>query len=275
MFLSRPDDPDQKFYSDTLALLNKKKLPFLVGGAFALHHYTGISRDTKDLDLFCKASDLKQITGALEEIGCRTESTFPHWLAKAYSDGERFVDLIFSSGNGLCPVDDEWFMRAGKSEILGHSVPVMPSEEMIWQKAFIMERERYDGADVAHLIRATGKVMDWDHLISRFDEKWRVLLSHLILFGFTYPSDRGAVPSEVLYELLDRLAADEKGPGDDSKVCWGMVLSREQYLPDKKWGYDDPRLKPTGVMTQADVKRWTQPVFDREKENRNDLGEKP
>jgi hypothetical protein len=27
-------------------------------------------------------------------------------------------------------------------------------EEMVWQKAFIMERERFDGADVVHLIQA-------------------------------------------------------------------------------------------------------------------------
>ena len=32
--------------------------------------------------------------------------------------------------------------------------PLIPAEEMIWSKAFIMERERYDGADVAHILRA-------------------------------------------------------------------------------------------------------------------------
>jgi hypothetical protein len=247
VFLSRPDDPDQKFYSDTLALLNKKKMPYLVGGAFALHHYTGISRDTKDLDLFCRLSDLKKITRVLEDAGCRTEITFPHWLAKAYSGGECFVDLIYSSGNGLCPVDDAWFERARPAQILGHAVRLMPAEEMIWQKAFIMERERYDGADVAHLIRAVGKEMDWDHLIERFGEKWRILLSHVILFGFSYPAERFSVPNEVLYELLSRLAAEQKDPGDDPKFCWGT--------------------------TKADVKRWTQPVLDRENEQKPEGGD--
>ena len=51
-----------------------------------------------------------------------------------------------------------------------------------------MERERYDGADVAHIILAYGDRMDWRRLIDRFGRYWRVLLSHLVLYGFIYPS---------------------------------------------------------------------------------------
>ena len=36
------------------------------------------------------------------------------------------------------------------------------AEETLWSKAFVMERERYDGADVAHLILAHGERLDWD-----------------------------------------------------------------------------------------------------------------
>jgi hypothetical protein len=57
-------------------------------------------------------------------------------------------------------------------------------EETIWSKAFVMERERYDGADIAHLLRASAERLDWHRLLERFDAHWPVLLSHLILFGF-------------------------------------------------------------------------------------------
>ena len=39
-------------FREILELLEKKKMPFAVAGAFALRQHTGISRDTKDLDLF-------------------------------------------------------------------------------------------------------------------------------------------------------------------------------------------------------------------------------
>ena len=73
---------------------------------------------------------------------------FPHWLGKIHR-GEHFMDMIFSSGNGVARVDDLWFEHAPKTNVLGVIVRLSPVEEMIWSKAFIQERERFDGADVA------------------------------------------------------------------------------------------------------------------------------
>ena len=77
---------------------------------------------------------------------------------------------------------------------------------MIWSKAFIQERERFDGADVIHLLRETGPSLDWPRLLMRFGDHWRVLLSHLILFGFVYPDKRQNVPAWVMDELMRRLS---------------------------------------------------------------------
>ena len=41
------------------------------------------------------------------------------------------------------------------------NVLVAPAEESLWCKAFVMERERFDGADVAHIILAYGDRLDW------------------------------------------------------------------------------------------------------------------
>ena len=65
----------------------------------------------------------------------------------------------------------------------------MPVEEMIWSKAFLMERERFDGADVPHLMRARQQRSNWPRLLPRFGEHWRVLLAHLVLFPYVYPHD--------------------------------------------------------------------------------------
>ena len=140
-------------YRRALMALTRSGLPFLVGGAYALEHYTTIARWTKDLDIFVRPGDVDGCLDALTSAGFETEIAFPHWLAKAYA-GRDFIDLIFSSGNGVAEVDDEWMAHATPGLVLGLPVPLCPAEEMIWSKAFVAERERYDGADIAHLIRA-------------------------------------------------------------------------------------------------------------------------
>ena len=115
------------------------------------------------------------------------------------------MDVIFSSGNGMARVDDLWFDHAPKADVLGMIVRMSPVEEMIWSKAFIQERERFDGADVLHLLRETGPSLDWPRLLMRFGDHWRVLLSHLILFGFVYPDKRQNMPAWVMDELMRRI----------------------------------------------------------------------
>ena len=127
--------------------------------------------------------------------------------------------------------------------MLGVPVKLSPAEEMIWSKSMIMERERYDGADVAHLLRHCSGLLNWDRLVRRFGPHWRILLSHLVLFGFIYPGERSLVPSAVIKELVNRLLAELDVPTRDSKVCQGTLLSRAQYLVDvDEWGYEDARL---------------------------------
>jgi hypothetical protein len=244
------------FYTRTLTGLKAAGIPYLVGGAYALARYTGIERDTKDFDLFVRAADLERTLQALDDLGCRTEVTFSHWLAKAYRGG-RFIDVIFSSGNGMAAVDDEWFDHGVDETVLGVPVRLVAVEELIWQKAFIMERERFDGADVAHLIQARGDRIDWRRLLRRFDgAHGHVLLTHLILFGYIYPAERETIPAEVMTELLRRLGtASEPCP---TKLCRGPVLSRAQYLADIGWwGYRDARLQPLGPLTAEEIARWT------------------
>jgi hypothetical protein len=261
--ISGGTDPTQArdaFYRHALDVLREAQVPFLVGGAYALGHYTGIVRCTKDLDIFVKRADCERALEVLSAAGYQCELTFPHWLGKAHC-GEDVIDVIFGSGNGLCPVDDEWFGEAARHDILERNVLVTPPEEMIWSKAFILERERYDGADVAHVIRACARTLNWDRLLRRFGEHWRVLFSHLVLFGFIYPAERDRIPSWVVEDLGRRLQDEVSRQPTDERVCRGTLLSRQQYLDDiHRWGYEDARLAPKGNMTPEDVAQWTEAI---------------
>ena len=250
------------FYRRALTTLHDAGVPFLVGGAYAFAHYTGIERHTKDLDIFTRPQDARRALDALSADGCHTEVTFSHWLGKAYSpDGSGFADIIYSSGNGVARVDDEWFTHAVAADVLGMRVLLTPLEEMLWSKSFIMERERYDGADIAHLLHVYAARLDWPRLLRRFGANWRVLLNHLILLGFIYPEDRRAVPQAVMDELLGRLNAELTSSAPQQHLCNGTVLSRQQYLVDtERRGYEDGRLTPHGAMSSDEIAAWTDAI---------------
>ncbi|HET7458390.1 MAG TPA: hypothetical protein VFJ74_12140, partial [Gemmatimonadaceae bacterium] len=203
--LAPPDA--QAVYRHVLESLRSGDVDFLVGGAYAFTRYTGIERSTKDFDVFVRYTDRVRALDVLADAGFDTEETFPHWLAKAFWD-EDFVDVIYSSGNGVAPVDDGWFSHAPEADVLGVRAKICPAEEMLWSKAFVMERERYDGADVIHLIRCGAETLDWERLLDRFGARWRVLLSYVLLFGFVYPGERTRIPRRVIEDLLARLGPE-------------------------------------------------------------------
>jgi hypothetical protein len=252
------------FYRRALHTLAGAGVPFLVGGAFAHACFTGIRRPTKDLDLFIHRGDYDRVASLMQAHGWRAELSYPHWLAKVYA-GEDFIDLIFNSGNGVTPVDERWFRDNPRAEVLGVPVSIANMEDSLLSKAFIMERERYDGADIAHTLQACAEQLDWASLLERFGPHWRVLLAHLTLFGYIYPGERHRVPHWVMDTLVTRLAAETRQPpAEDTHVCAGTLLSRAQYLHDvEQLGYVDGRLTPASSMTPEDVRGWTEAIPER------------
>jgi hypothetical protein len=255
MFVRSARDQKVKvhFYREAFRILHEAQIPFLVAGAFAFTHYTGIRRSTKDLDIFLLKTDSLWALEEFTKAGYRTELKYSHWLGKVYHPNEKdFIDVIFSSGNGLCVVDHKFFENAVAGKVFNTPVQFSSPEDMIWQKAFVMERERYDGADVAHLLQAQGQILDWNHLLRRFQDHWRVLLAHLILFGYIYPGDRRTIPDWVYRNLYDRLEQETHQPPSEEAVCQGTFLSRSQFRVDiEAWGYRDPRLAFTMTLNEA------------------------
>jgi len=248
--------PRRRFYRRVLRELNAAGIEFVVGGGYALERYLGIGRPTKDLDLFLRAGDVHAALDHLRTLGFVAELAFPHWLAKIMRRDDQ-VDLIFNAGNGVCPVDDDWFRNAVPSQVLGVPVALSPVEEMIWSKAFVMERERYDGADVLHLLNACAETLDWSRLTRRFGRHWRVLFAHLTLFGFVYPSERRRIPEEVMRQCAHFLDLELRC-APVRRICRGTLTSRAQYLVDiERWGYEDARLAPHGSMTDDEASIWT------------------
>ncbi|HEY6481907.1 MAG TPA: hypothetical protein VIY54_00095 [Steroidobacteraceae bacterium] len=256
------DPAARAFYMRTMQALNAAAMPYLVGGGFALAHYTAVPRQTHDFDIFVRRGDYAQVMSTLAAAGYHTELTFPHWLGKATCE-HGCVDVIFSSGNGVSSVDDGWFRSAPAAEIFGIAVRLCPVEEMIWSKAFVMERERYDCADIMHLLLTCADALDWTHLLERFGPHWRVLFTHLCLFGFVYPGERNRIPKHVMRALTGRLDRELRDEPPAECICNGTLLSREQYLTDvQHWGFRDARHTDASRMTPEDVVLWTEAIGD-------------
>jgi hypothetical protein len=265
------------FYLRALDTLDRSGIPYLLGGTYSLTHFAGIARPSKDLDVFVRKTDAGRTLDLYHSAGYRTELTFPHWLGKAYAaqNSDDFVDIIFCSGNGLCPVDDSWFDHAADGEAFGRKIKLAAPEEMIWTKSFIQERERFDGADVMHLLLSCGETLDWARLLKRFDGGHEpVLLGHLLMFRYVYPSEAGLIPQEVMEQLWQKTGgvAPPKLNGSDRvsvahdpdagrKLCRGTFLSRAQYLSDIGTnGFADARIQPHGPLRPEDVVHWTHAI---------------
>ncbi|UEM07958.1 nucleotidyltransferase family protein (plasmid) [Skermanella rosea] len=228
-----------RFYTDSLNILRDSGIPFLVAGTFAVNCYTGINRATKDLDIFCKPGDFPRILLHFKDHGFETEIHDERWLAKV-KRGNCFFDVIFSSAVAVVTITDQWFNESHPAELYGVPVQLTPPTEMIWSKALLQNRNRYDGADIAHMILRQGDRIDWHRLLSHMEQYWEVLLIHVLNFRFIYPSERDRVPRWLMDELLQRARMHADLPVPLTRVCRGRLFSPEDYRVDvMEWGFAD------------------------------------
>src|SRR5436853_6234330 len=82
-------------YLESLKLRKESGLPFLLSGTYALSCFTGITRPTKDLDVFCKPSDAPRILAYFQERGFEIQIEDERWIGKVWR-GDHFFDVIFS-----------------------------------------------------------------------------------------------------------------------------------------------------------------------------------
>lgn len=232
------------FYRETLERLNECGEEFLVGGGFAFCFYTGISRYTKDLDIFCRSSQCPRILQFFGQQGYRIEQTDVRWLAKVFKD-DHFMDIIFDSPNNICSVDDTWYQHSNPAIFMGLPVQLVPVEELIWCKTFVQNRERFDGADINHLLLRRGKEIDWDRVLFRLDRHWQLLLAQLLVFQFVYPSEyQDIIPRPLMDDLLQRAARQYDIPPAVEKVCRGPLIDQTQYAADiLEWHYKVTTIK--------------------------------
>lgn len=231
------DIPEQQatLFREVLLILEDKRIPYAVSGAFALRLHTGICRFTKDLDLFMTARTSAAVLNFLRDCGFECEVRDPVWLAKIHK-GEFFIDLITGMSNGVVVVDESWIERARPAVVHGVETRVLASEELVASKIFVAKRERFDGADIAHIIYGTYPSFDWDRELKLVGEHWEMLLWSLLLFRYVYPAQTHYVPAAVWRELLQRLEKQIARP-DPHATFRGSLVDENMFAIDvNEWG---------------------------------------
>ncbi len=234
---SRPPDfpADQEaLFREVIQLMEQENVPFAVSGAFALHEHTGIWRDTKDLDLFLPSEQVPRALKLLEKDAFEVEVCDPIWLAKARR-GDYYVDLITGMSNAVIRVDYSWIKRANRSKVFGVDVRVLAPEELIASKVFVTRRERFDGADICHVIYGTRGKLDWQRLLRLLGEHWEMLLWYLVLYHYVYPAASHFIPAAIWEELLHRFKVELAHPNKSVEFRGSLIDDKMFSIDLSEW----------------------------------------
>jgi hypothetical protein len=225
-------------FREVLALAERRGISYAVAGAFAMQQHTGIFRDTKDLDLFLTAENAARAVQYLGEEGFECEAFDPVWLFKVHRD-EFFVDLITGMSNATIIVDDSWIQRSIPCVVHEVETRVLAAEELLASKLFVARRERFDGADIAHIIYGTKGKIDWQRILQLVGPHWEMLLWSLVLFHYAYPASTDYVPAELWKDLLSRFQQAVLHPDPSEKFRGSLVDDKVFAIDVNEWGLDN------------------------------------
>ena len=216
--------PDEEWaiYEHAIGAIREVGRPFMLGGAFSLAAYTGRWRNTKDIDFYVLPDDRQPLIDALTQAGfVDYYDQLPyvrHWIYRAWKD-DCIVDIIWAMANQRAQVDPAWLERAPEITVHGETLAVVPAEELLWCKLYVLQKDRCDWPDVMNLIHATHATLDWNHLLQRLGDDWPLLAGLLSVYRWLCPGDDLELPP-ALREALPGRARPGGALADACRINW-------------------------------------------------------
>ncbi len=227
-------EPEWRTYQEVIEEVHRHKVPFALGGAFAVASYTGAWRNTKDLDLYVLPQYREKMVDILTGLGLTDifeRAPYDRWWIYRSSRGDTVVDVIWAMANHRAQIDELW-MSGPELEIRGSRVKILPVEAMLWDKLYIMQRERCDWPDVLNLLYSAGDSVDWEYLLFRIGEDTPLMAGVLSVFRWLAPGRARELPPWI-WERVGLPPALDGMPPPIEKRRVDLLDRRPWFGPDR------------------------------------------
>lgn len=234
---SRIPENEWALYDEVLNGAAERNIPFALGGAFAVATYTGCWRNTKDLDLYVPPEHKDRMIELTNDLGMvdyfDTKNYDRWWIYRATRDGN-IVDIIWAMANHRQQIDELW-MSGPEIALRGHRVKVLPPEAILWDKLYIMQRDRCDWPDVLNLLYAVGDDVDWENLLGRIGDDTPLVAGALSIFRWLAPERASRLPAWIWQRVgLGRVKPSAPaGPEDFNKRRVDLLDRRVWFAPER------------------------------------------
>ena len=228
-------DAEWQLYGEVIQTARARGIPFALGGAFALATYTGYWRDTKDLDVYVLPQDRERMIEVVTGVGLSDffdQKPYDRWWIYRAANGCAIVDVIWAMANRRAQIDDLW-LSGPEVNIRGELVRVLPAEAALWDKLYIMQRDRCDWPDVMNLIYSAGADIDWEYLLRRIGDDAPLLAGALSVFRWMAPGRAQCLPGWLWGRLgLPAMPDGQLTEIDARRVS--LLDSRPWFGPDRE-----------------------------------------
>lgn len=194
----------------------------------AVATYTIHRQSTKDIDLYVQPHDRERMIQILRELGLDDYyDVLPYdrkWIYRSHS-GDVIVDVMWGMPNERALVDIDWIRRGTEIPLYGERVRVLPPEELIWAKLYVLQRDRCDWPDILNLIYATADHIDWEHLLKRVGDDAPLLGAVLTVFRWLCPDRAAVLPGKIWRNVAEHV----RNPCGGTRA--GLLDTRPWFIP--------------------------------------------
>jgi hypothetical protein len=231
-----PED-EWRLYKQVIEKFREQGIRFALGGGMAFSEYASRVRNTKDLDLYVFPWERERAIEAALAAGFEDYyDQHPYdrsWIFRAYREPV-IVDLIWTAPNHRMEVDARWLTRGRDIEIRGTRLKVLPPEELIWAKLFVLQRDRSDWPDLLNILQTTGHLLDWRHLVDRVGKDAPLLGALLSAYRWLAPDNARTLPIWVWERVGLRPWPETSNESTQDRAP--MLDSRDWFGPKETLG---------------------------------------
>uniref|UniRef100_C6DZM6 Nucleotidyltransferase family protein n=1 Tax=Geobacter sp. (strain M21) TaxID=443144 RepID=C6DZM6_GEOSM len=186
-------------YADFITEMARLNIPHAVGGGLAVSAYSACVRNTKDMDIYLLEKDSRQVVEMTRKLGFEEYTEVPYDRTWSYrcSRGGYIVDLLWKMLNGRSSIDEIWLTMGWDLVVREVPVKLLPVEELIWSKLYILRRDRADWPDILSLLYAHGDELDWDRLLGNLGADRLVLGGVVSLLRWFCPGMACRLPESI------------------------------------------------------------------------------